>query len=214
MILMVMMAEGLFGGRQDPYGEVSMGDGSSWLHTTEVREDAGSSAEWSGLGISGEVAEEAMKTGAFVLRAKDKSDKDGKDKVIGLAQLDTTALLSQPNVWVDLIGPLSHKDSEDCGRYSIRVRYRSDHGASGAATVVAAAESTAAPDDSRLVSSLSAETAASTTDAIAKSSDSVGGSPPEEREAAPDADKESDAAGVIEIRDISVWNLKNTGERN
>jgi hypothetical protein len=115
-------SEGFFGGKQDPYAEMVIGDGSVWKHVTDVQQDGGKKADWP-LDVSGKISVQEVKEGMFTLRAKDEDP--AKDKVIGKAGVDMGPLFAAANEWVDLEGDLAYKE-ELAGHYVIRMRYRTN----------------------------------------------------------------------------------------
>lgn len=112
-------SEGLFGGKQDPYAVLKVGDGSVWQHTTDVREDGGSYAMWN-LNFSSAISSADAGAGKLIIKALDKDPK--RDKAIGKVAIDLQGVLSSPNVWMDLSGELQD-DGKKSGLYTVRVRF-------------------------------------------------------------------------------------------
>ena len=213
-------AEGFFGGKQDPYGEMIVGDGSIWKHVTDVQQDAGVKANWS-IDASTKITIKDLKEGMFTVRAKDEDPKT--DKVIGKAAVDLSPVLSSLNEWVDVEGDLAYKESL-AGHYAIRMRYRT---VDKAHTADVSAVSSLAHDESQPVDSQLVENAVSERDATADDiaadtvivpqnehpkqsvpvAEQVGTS--DDAEVSPPVP--NDIVGTIEVKEISAWDLKNTG---
>ena len=117
-----MSIEGFFGGKQDPYAVLKVGDGSVWKYKTEVREDGGSYALFRPH-FSQSISASDILSGRFTIKALDKDD--SKDKNIGKADIDLTDIVSSPIRWVDFKGDLLEKEKSTVS-YIVRVRFRTE----------------------------------------------------------------------------------------
>jgi hypothetical protein len=116
---------GLFEGKQDPFAELKVGDGSKWSHKTDPAVDGGRNASWS-LQLSGPMSQRDIAGGTVKLRIRAQKS-DGSAEVIGMAVVSDGLALFGPNEnkWVTLSGDLLEEDGKSpAGQYTVVIKYR------------------------------------------------------------------------------------------
>lgn len=113
--------EGLLSGKQDPFVELIVGDGTVWKYVSDVKENSGVRASWN-LNISERMELSALKEGMLTLRVMDRDP--NKDKLIGRSAVDLQALFTGLDEWVEIEGILVDANQQMAGEYILRMRYR------------------------------------------------------------------------------------------
>jgi hypothetical protein len=116
---------GLFEGKQDPFAELKVGDGSKWSHKTDPVVDGGRNASWS-LQLTGPVSQRDIAGGTVKLRIRAQKS-DGSAEVIGKAVVSDGLALFGPNEnkWVTLSGDLLEEDGTSfAGKFTANIRFR------------------------------------------------------------------------------------------
>lgn len=111
-------------GKQDPFVELKLGDGSRWKHATVPLKDAGEKAKWRDLSFSGKIRQYQLYDEDITLRVKDRNE-GAVDKFIGKADIIASSLLDSTNAWIELSGNLFDKNGDDIFvKFMIRTRFR------------------------------------------------------------------------------------------
>lgn len=92
----------------------------------------GRGIQWNNLEFSGKISQAQLPIDTLSIRIKEKNNKDGVVKLLGVANINLSSLITQSNQWITLTGDLLDKDGKSIktktssSSYQLRLRYYRD----------------------------------------------------------------------------------------